>query len=95
MDDTPTTGKLNSPEVDLNWAHEIAATNDNHLLEKMRSLIQSYIDLRLTKKIDKSTLHECKNNFEGLRNKLRDPMLKEFSSFNFMEKLYMQELSTE
>ncbi len=57
----------------------------------MRSIMQNYITLSAQNKIGNENKTIIKNRFEELRDQLHDETLKEYSSFEFMEKLYEQE----
>ena len=68
-----------------------AENNDDRLLDEMRAIMKDYVGHCVQNKITDSLKQDYKTKFEELRGNLRDPMLKDYSSFEFMEKLYMQE----
>ncbi|OGT22522.1 MAG: hypothetical protein A3C55_02195 [Gammaproteobacteria bacterium RIFCSPHIGHO2_02_FULL_42_13] len=82
---------LNMLETSQDAFSGLVENKDDNLLDEMRSIMKDYVGLCVQNKMTDSLKQEYKNRFEDLRSKLRDPMLKDYSSFEFMEKLYMQE----
>lgn len=66
---------------------------DDRLLEEMRGLIKGYVQAYLVNSVGEAARVDCKGRFDQLRSQLHDIILKEYSSFEFMEKLYLQEYS--
>lgn len=69
----------------------IEEMHDNQLLDKMRSVVKDYVGLSLQNKATEQVKKSYKESFDALHGKLKDSILKEYSSFDFMEKLCMQE----
>lgn len=69
---------------------------DDDYLDLMRSVIKEYIAGGQEDSIDSSleAQQTLKTQFEQLRSKLRDVALREYTSFEFMEKLHRQEYLT-
>ena len=65
--------------------------HDDRLLEEMRGLIREYIQAYLADLAGEVERVACKTKFDQLRSQLKDIILREYSSFEFMEKLYLQE----
>jgi len=70
---------------------ENTKNNDDQILNDMRSIMKTYVNGQVQNKVTKTMKENHQSEFENLRKKLQDPMLKEYSSFEFMEKLYLQE----
>lgn len=68
-----------------------AELNDDQYLEQMRGIMKAYVMAYKADRLTPVFKQESQHEFEALRRQLSDPMLKEYSSFEFMEKLYMQE----
>lgn len=69
----------------------LAESNDDRCLEQMREIIKSHVAECVSKASNTASRLSYKQQFEKLRDKVVNPFLKEYSSFEFMEKLYMQE----
>lgn len=69
--------------------------NDDVLLDEMRDIMKHYIAEYREKRLTAANRQHLRREFEKLRDQLADPLLKEYSSFEFMEKLYLQECSLE
>ena len=69
--------------------------NDDRLLDDMRALMRKYVFATVQKEITDEQKSQAIATFEELRAKLHDELLREYSSFEFMEKLYTQEYSME
>lgn len=69
--------------------------NDDRVLDKMRSMMRQYVQkCTETKEIKEEERVEYLDKFNQLRATLHDELLREYSSFEFMEKLYSQEYIT-
>lgn len=84
---------LSSLDLQEESSYEQDDIHDDHLLDKMRGLIRDYVQASLASLVGEAARAECKGHFDQLRSKLRDGVLREYSSFEFMEKLYIQEFS--
>lgn len=69
--------------------------NDDRLLDEMRMLMKEFVISSVKNKIIDGMKEQYMATFNGLRAKLHDELLREYSSFEFMEKLYTQEYSAE
>jgi hypothetical protein len=72
-----------------------AFLNDDFCLERMRDMMKSYVAANQECKLGVSERQQRQDEFNHLRCQLSDPMLREFSSFEFMERLYIQEYSVQ
>lgn len=68
---------------------------DDQLLDEMRALVKKYVLESIQNEIKDDEKDQCCTAFNELRAKLHDDLLREYSSFEFMEKLYTQEYSTD
>lgn len=87
----PVAYDLKAFEMDTLFVQEPCEGKDDQLLNEMRAIIKDYVSLYFQNKMDKSLRQEYQSSFEAMRSQLRDNMLREYSSFDFMEKIYMQE----
>lgn len=69
--------------------------NDDRLLDEMRVLMKKYVLGCVQNEFAEKEKGQCQTAFNELRAKLHDELLREYSSFEFMEKLYTQEYSAE
>ena len=68
---------------------------DDQLLDEMRTLMKKFVFGCVKNEIDDKEKNLYQETFNALRAKLHDELLREYSSFEFMEKLYTQEYSAE
>ncbi len=68
---------------------------DDQLLDEMRALVKKFVLDCVQNAIKDNEKEQCRTIFNELRAKLHDDLLREYSSFEFMEKLYTQEYSAE
>ncbi len=86
---------LNTLDIDKKQlSYERILANDDKFLDRMRTMMKDYAQACAQSKITPSQKHAYKEKFENLRANLYDPVLKEYS-FDFMEKLYLQECLAE
>ena len=78
-------------EKENNWDFQVPMDQDDECLEEMRNIVKGYLRSELEDKVTNTNKEELHRQFDKLRSQLEDPLLKEYSSFEFMEKLYMQE----
>lgn len=69
--------------------------NDDVLLDEMRDIMKRYVADYQENRLTGAKQQHLRREFEKLRDQLADLLLKEYSSFEFMEKLYLQECSLE
>ena len=95
---------MENNRISCDWADDLmqvgsvvqqALLNDDFCLEKMREMMKSYVAANQEGRLSVSEQQQCQDDFNHLRCQLSDPMLREFSSFEFMERLYIQEYSVQ
>lgn len=90
---------MNAGNVSHHWETSVAIgepriiVNDDILLDEMRDIIKRYVAEYQASSLTPISRQHWRGEFEKLRDQLADPLLKEYSSFEFMEKLYLQECS--
>jgi len=67
---------------------------DNQLLDHMRKIVKEYVCFSLQNEVTDQVKHRYRDSFNRLHGKLKDTVLKEYSSFEFLEKLCIQEHQT-
>lgn len=67
--------------------------SDDYVLDQMRSMMRQYVQEHAGKEVTEEEREQYLNKFNQLRTTLHDELLREYSSFEFMEKLYTQEFS--
>ncbi len=65
--------------------------SDDTLLDDMRLIIKEYVDACLAGGIDPQEANSLKDRFNQTREQLNNSVLRDYSSFEFMETLYKQE----
>lgn len=64
------------------------AFHDDKILDDMRALVQRYVKFKSEGKLTETLDRQLKQQFEALHDQLRDQALKDYSHFDFLEKLY-------
>jgi len=72
-------------------AQEQSDLYDDRILDQMRTVVKEYVAAYVAQLTDEVKRMAYKKQFDDLRQRLRDSVLREYSSFEFIEKLYLQE----
>ena len=90
MIDTSVADDLMSVEEEM-LAQKLSEEKDDDFLDEMRIITRDYVQQSIDNKLTSEMAQKAKDRFNELRDSLQDYLLKEYSSFEFMEKLYRQE----
>jgi len=69
--------------------------SDNQLLEQMRAMMKEFVVLSSQQMLPAEKRNSFHHDFEMLRDQLHDPLLKDFSSFDLMERICKLEKNQE